>query len=143
MADNRKTKGLRTPPLRWVSPHYMFVSVHDSNHDGVVRIFVGISYGLGGIISLFTLHCVAQFSLYQESDFCEGWIWTTIHRMVALSRKIWSPFKLGLGDQFLWNTSSPRPFFSEKIGPRTNKLVPRLCTLNSLRRTVPHINACQ
>jgi len=28
--------------------YYMFVSLHDSDHDGVVRIFVALSCELGG-----------------------------------------------------------------------------------------------
>jgi len=36
-----ETKGLITPPPRWVSAQ--FVSLHDSDHEGVVRIFVALS----------------------------------------------------------------------------------------------------
>jgi len=48
--DQRMTKALRTPQPRWVSAHYTFESMHDGDHDGVVRIFVGLSCELGGLI---------------------------------------------------------------------------------------------
>ena len=35
--------------------HYTFESVHDSNHDGVVRIFVGLSCELRGFFNYITL----------------------------------------------------------------------------------------
>ena len=38
MADNTETKGLIITPPSWVSAHYTFVSLHDSNHDGVVNL---------------------------------------------------------------------------------------------------------
>jgi len=44
MADNGETKGLITPPSRWVSAQLLYVvSLHDSDHEGVVRIFVALS----------------------------------------------------------------------------------------------------
>ena len=44
MAINGKTKGLRIPPLsEFLHNYYMFESVHDGDHDGVVRIFIGLS----------------------------------------------------------------------------------------------------
>jgi len=39
MVINGKTKGLRTPPPRWVSAHFKFEAAHNSTHVGVVRIF--------------------------------------------------------------------------------------------------------
>ena len=47
MVGNGKTKGLRTLPQREVSAQLLYVYVvHDSDHDGVFRIFVGLSYEL-------------------------------------------------------------------------------------------------
>jgi len=44
MADNGETKGLITPRQgEFLHNYYMFVSVHDSDHDCVVRIFLGVS----------------------------------------------------------------------------------------------------
>jgi len=46
IADNGETKRLIAPPSRWVSAqlsYYTFVSLHDSDHGGVVRIFVALS----------------------------------------------------------------------------------------------------
>ena len=54
MADNRETKGHITPPPRWVSAQLLYIwSLHDSDHKGVVRIFVALSCELWGY--LFTL----------------------------------------------------------------------------------------
>ena len=64
MMSNRKKKGLRTPPPRWISD--MFESVQNGDQDGVVRIFVGFSYKLWGF--LITLNYNAQHSfLYTRS----------------------------------------------------------------------------
>jgi len=44
MADNGETKGLITLPPKWVSTQLLYACVlHDSDHDGVVRIFVSLS----------------------------------------------------------------------------------------------------
>jgi len=49
MADNRETKGLITPPSRWVSAQLLYVCVTTcSDHEGVVRIFVALSCELWG-----------------------------------------------------------------------------------------------
>ena len=49
MKDNEETKGLITPPPRWVSAQLLYiVSLHDSDHDGVVRISVALSCELWG-----------------------------------------------------------------------------------------------
>jgi len=46
----RKTKVLITPQLRWVSAQFLYVeSMHDGDHDNVVRIFVGLSCELGDL----------------------------------------------------------------------------------------------
>ena len=58
VADNRKTNGLRIPPLKWETAqlYYSFESVHDGNHDSVVRIFTGLSCNLwGSLITYITL----------------------------------------------------------------------------------------
>ena len=37
MVDNGKKKGLRTPPLKWVSAQLLYIeSAHDGNHNSVV-----------------------------------------------------------------------------------------------------------
>ena len=55
MADNGETKGLITPPPRLVPAQLLyFVSLHDSDHDGVARIFVALSANCE-VIYLFTL----------------------------------------------------------------------------------------
>ena len=44
MADNGETKGLITPSPKWVlHNYYTFVSLHDSDHEGLVRISVALS----------------------------------------------------------------------------------------------------
>ena len=41
---NGETKGLITPqPREFLHNYYTFVSLHDSDHEGVVRIFVALS----------------------------------------------------------------------------------------------------
>jgi len=47
---NGETKGIITPQPRRVSAQllYTFVSLHDSDREGVVRIFVALSCELGG-----------------------------------------------------------------------------------------------
>jgi len=65
---NMKTKGLRTsPPKRVSALYYTFESVHDGDHDGVVRIFVGLFCELGGLLIIHS-HYVAQFSSYWECE---------------------------------------------------------------------------
>ena len=46
--------------------YYTLESVYDGDHDGVVRIFVGLSYEPGRLISY--LHYVEQFFPYQECN---------------------------------------------------------------------------
>ena len=46
--------------------YFNFVSLHHSNHDGVVRIFVGHSEVVKRL--LFKLHYAAQFFPYQECN---------------------------------------------------------------------------
>jgi len=54
MVINRKTK-LRTPPQGgFLHDYYTFESMHDGDHDGVVRIFVGLSCELGSLIIYYT-----------------------------------------------------------------------------------------
>jgi len=49
--------------------YYMFVSLHDSDHEGVVRIFVALSCELWGyLFTLITLDYTAQFFPYQECN---------------------------------------------------------------------------
>ena len=54
-------------------------TVHDSDHKGVVRIFVGHSYHSN---ELFILYYAAQFFLYQEcnmeQDLCRGVVYFTV-----------------------------------------------------------------
>ena len=69
MADNEKTKGLITPPSRWVSAQLLYVCfTADSDHEGVVRICVALSCELGGFFILYCiiLYYAAQFFPYQE-----------------------------------------------------------------------------
>ena len=47
----------------------MFVSLHDSDHEGIVRIFVALSCQLGGFFNyLIILYYVEQFFPYQECN---------------------------------------------------------------------------
>jgi len=46
----------------------MLESVHDADHDGVVRIFVGVSCKLGGFFNYITLHYAEQIFYYQECN---------------------------------------------------------------------------
>ena len=51
--------------------YYMFQSSHDGDHDGVVRLFVGLSCELGGffnVIDYITLDYMEQFFYYQECN---------------------------------------------------------------------------
>jgi len=50
MAINGKTKVLGTPPLTWVSAQLSYVWVQDGEHDGVVRIFIGLFCKLWSLI---------------------------------------------------------------------------------------------
>ena len=51
MADNGETKGLITPPPgEFLHNYFTFESLHDSDHEGVVRIFVALSCKLGSLI---------------------------------------------------------------------------------------------
>ena len=44
MADNGETKELITPPQgEFLHNYYTLVSLHDSDHDGVLRFFVALS----------------------------------------------------------------------------------------------------
>ena len=43
--------------------------VYDGDHDGAVRIFVGLSCERWSFFNCFTLHYAAQFSLYQECNY--------------------------------------------------------------------------
>ena len=75
MADNGETKGLITPPPRWVSAQLLLVvSMHDSDHEpqGVVRIFVD----LWGYLHYITLHYTAQFFPYQECNYTAQFFYT-------------------------------------------------------------------
>jgi len=64
MVDNGETNGLITPPPRWVSIHnyYTLVSLHDSDHDSVVRIFVALS-------------CKLWDYLHTIRSGCSNWGW--------------------------------------------------------------------
>jgi len=70
---NVETKGLITLQPKWVSAQYTFVSLHDSDHEGVVRIFEALSCELGGffiylIVLINYLYYAEQFSPYQECN---------------------------------------------------------------------------
>ena len=52
--------------------HYIFESVHNGDHDSVVRSFVGISCELWGFFSYIILHYVEQFS-NQECNYQSGY----------------------------------------------------------------------
>ena len=60
--------------VEFLCNYYTFESMHDGDHDGIVRLFVGLSCELGGFFSLrhrlhyITLHCVEQFFYYQECN---------------------------------------------------------------------------
>ena len=58
----------------FLQDYYTFESSHDGDHDGIVRLFVGLSCELGGylvyVIDYITLHYAAQFFYYQE---CNKW----------------------------------------------------------------------
>jgi len=68
MADNGETKGLITAPQgEFLHNYYMSVSLHDSDHQGVVRIFVALSCELWGyLFSLIRLR--GTIFPYQESN---------------------------------------------------------------------------
>ena len=48
--------------------YFDFVSLHHSDHDGVVRIFVGHSEVVKRLLYYIILHYAAQFFLYQECN---------------------------------------------------------------------------
>ena len=56
-----ETKGFITPPS-------VTESLHDSDHEGVVRIFVALSCELWGLFNYITLHYAAQFLPYEECN---------------------------------------------------------------------------
>ena len=58
-----ETKALiSSPPGEFQHNYFDFVSVHHSDHDGVVRIFVGHSE----VVKRYLHYYAAQFFLYQE-----------------------------------------------------------------------------
>ena len=75
MVDNGKTKGLITPPPKWVSAQLLYVCVTAWQRSRLlsqnlsslflraVRLFI--------YITLITLHYAAQFSPYQECNYAE------------------------------------------------------------------------
>ena len=63
MADNKEAKGLITPAQGEFLHNYMLESVHNADHDGVVRIFVGVSCKLGDFFNYSILHYAEQFFL--------------------------------------------------------------------------------
>ena len=71
--SNGDQQGLRTPPqYEFLHSYYTFESVHNSDHNGVDRIFVGLScepLGFINFTSSITLHYVEQFFPYQECNF--------------------------------------------------------------------------
>ena len=61
MADNGKTKGSELHyQSDFLHDYYMFKSVHNGNHDSVVRIFVDLSCELWGFFDYITRY---NFSL--------------------------------------------------------------------------------
>ena len=71
MADSREKKGLILHHQgKFLHNYYTFVSVHDGNHDDVVRIFVGLSCELWGFFNYIRLHHITgHIFLYQERNY--------------------------------------------------------------------------
>jgi len=60
-----ETQGLITPPPGWfLHNYYTFVSLHDSDHEGVVRIFVALSCEQGTCRSYYS--CCTVLLLYSS-----------------------------------------------------------------------------
>ena len=85
MADNGKTKGLRTLPPRWVSVRFLYVRVSAwwRSHWCSQNLHRSFLWALRFFIYT-TLHYIAQFSLYQECNFLNSES-TCLGRLTLLS----------------------------------------------------------